>query len=341
MREIPGEALPPNLRWLILTENRIEELPAALGERRLLQKLMLAGNLLRDLPASLAGATALELVRLSSNRFEALPSWLARLPSLAWISWNGNPLGHELLPVSSAVSVPWLDFDVGECLGGGASGDVYRAAWRHQEGVSKPLQVALKVFRGAVTSDGAPDAELATGLAAGQHPNLTAALGRISEHPERKEGLLMPLLPADWCPLAAPPNFVTCSRDVYSPDLRLSPAATMRVAAGIASAAAHLHAKGILHGDLYAHNVLWDGVEGKAALTDFGAASVLPNGEEGRMWQRTEVRAWGLLLDELLERCSPVPPAMSRLQELVRACVQPDASGRPTMVDVVNSLDEL
>ena len=68
LREIPGEALPPLLRWLTLTDNRIEHLPNALGERPHLQKLMLAGNRLQSLPASITNAKSLELVRLSSNR---------------------------------------------------------------------------------------------------------------------------------------------------------------------------------------------------------------------------------------------------------------------------------
>jgi Leucine-rich repeat (LRR) protein len=81
MRAVPGEALPPKLRWLTLTGNRIEQLPANLGQRPLLQKMMLAGNRLRDLPANLADATSLELVRLSSNRFETLPP--LRIPTIA------------------------------------------------------------------------------------------------------------------------------------------------------------------------------------------------------------------------------------------------------------------
>jgi len=42
-----GEALPPMLRWLILTDNRIDRLPEVLGERPHLQKLMLSGALRR------------------------------------------------------------------------------------------------------------------------------------------------------------------------------------------------------------------------------------------------------------------------------------------------------
>ncbi|MGH8348733.1 MAG: leucine-rich repeat domain-containing protein, partial [Pseudomonas sp.] len=41
---VPAAALPPLLRWLILTDNCIETLPSELGERPFLQKLMLAGN---------------------------------------------------------------------------------------------------------------------------------------------------------------------------------------------------------------------------------------------------------------------------------------------------------
>ena len=56
---VPGHALPPSLRWLILTDNALGALPVALGERPSLQKLMLAGNRLQTLPDSLAQADKL------------------------------------------------------------------------------------------------------------------------------------------------------------------------------------------------------------------------------------------------------------------------------------------
>ncbi|MGE5387633.1 MAG: leucine-rich repeat domain-containing protein, partial [Hyphomicrobiales bacterium] len=95
LSEVPGEALPPRLRWLTLTDNAIERLPDALGARPDLQKLMLAGNRLDTLPEGLAGAASLELIRLSANRFERLPAWLRALPSLAWISWSANPCARD------------------------------------------------------------------------------------------------------------------------------------------------------------------------------------------------------------------------------------------------------
>ena len=65
---VPAAALPPQLRWLILTDNRISQLPSELGERPLLQKLMLAGNQLTELPHSLINCHNLELIRIASNR---------------------------------------------------------------------------------------------------------------------------------------------------------------------------------------------------------------------------------------------------------------------------------
>ncbi len=90
-RRVPAAALPPALRWLILTDNRIATLPEELG-RRPLQKLMLAGNRLEALPESMAACEGLELLRIAANRFQRLPAWLATLPRLAWLAYAGNPL---------------------------------------------------------------------------------------------------------------------------------------------------------------------------------------------------------------------------------------------------------
>ncbi|ATQ69992.1 MULTISPECIES: leucine-rich repeat-containing protein kinase family protein [Methylosinus] len=321
LREIPAESLPPSLRWLTLTDNRIERLPDALAQRPQLQKLMLAGNRLSALPRGLAEAPALELIRLAANRFETLPAWLGDIPTLAWISWNGNP-AERALPAARAAAAPWAEIELGARLGGGASGDVFRATWRGRS-------VAVKLFRGAMTSDGAPESEMAASLSAGGHPHLVSALGRVVGHPEGRAGLMTPLLPEHWRALAGPPDFTSCSRDVYDEALRLEPAAALRLARGIATAAAHLHACGVLHGDLYAHNIVWDGRDGEAALADFGAASALPEGDE--RWTRVEVRAFGVLLEELAALSDAEP-----LRALARACLQPH--GRPSMADVAQEL---
>jgi hypothetical protein len=188
-----------------------------------------------------------------------------------------------------------------------------------------------------MTSDGLPAHEMAACLAAGEHPHLMSALGRITEHPRGMDGLLMPLAPAHWRPLADPPSLESCSRDVYDPGLCFSAETARRLLRAIAGATAHLHGRGLMHGDLYAHNIMWDGAGGEAKLTDFGAACALPLTDDGADWRRIESRAFGLLAAEILARC-PHGPTLSGLHEIARACIQQDVRARPSMADVARVL---
>lgn len=76
----------------------------------------------------------------------------------------------------------------------------------------------------------------------------------------------------------------------------MSVVTAVRVLLGIASAAEHLHRKKIKHGDLYAHNILWDEGTGHALLGDFGAGSAY--GEE--RVEGLEVFAFGCLVEDLI-----------------------------------------
>lgn len=322
MREVPAEALPPKLRWLTLTDNRIAVLPAALGRRPELQKLMLAGNALTALPETLAEAPALELVRISANRFGTLPGWLAEHPALAWLGLAGNPALDG--PAPAARLVPWAALTPGALLGEGASGRVHHALWAGRE-------VALKLFKGTMTSDGLPRHEMAACLVAGAHPNLVGALGEVRDHPEGQAALLMPLIPRDWRALAGPPSLASCTRDVYAPGLRLEPDAALTLARGIASAVAHLHGAGVLHGDLYAHNILWDGALGAAVLGDFGAAALI--GADAGL-TRIETRALGILLEEL----HALAPAATALSAIAQRCLARHPADRPSLAEVAAAL---
>lgn len=330
LSEVPADALPPAVRWLTLTDNAIAAVPKALGERPALQKLMLAGNRLESLPGSLADLARLELIRLSANRFEALPGWLVDLPRLAWAAFAGNPFDTAAAP--DVTAAPWSQLEVGPMLGEGASGQVHQALWTPPGGA--PREVALKLFKGAMTSDGLPEREMAACLAAGAHPNLTGALGRLTGHPNEADGLLMALLPPDWRILAGPPSRETCSRDVYDPALRLPAEVALRIAREVGTAAAHLHARGLTHGDLYAHNILWDGQAGAAVLSDFGAAAFMP-ADLAPGLERLEVLAWGLLLGELLDLCD-APPANARAVQM--ACTAPEVMHRPRLIEALDAL---
>ncbi|MDH4481795.1 MAG: leucine-rich repeat-containing protein kinase family protein [Rhodoferax sp.] len=342
---VPAQSLPPLLRWLTLTDNQIEELPKEIGQCVHLQKLMLAGNRLRALPASMAACHRLELLRIAANDLAVLPDWLFDLPRLSWLAFAGNPFGAELQAAALAHRsaalplVPWPSVQLHELLGEGASGLIHRASIA-QNGATQTA--AVKLFKGAMTSDGLPHSELAACLRAGHHPHLIALRGRVGAHPQGHQGLVMDLIDPAFQTLAAPPSLESCTRDIYAPDRRFDLTDALRIACAIASAACHLHRQGVLHGDLYAHNTLHN-AQGQATLGDFGAASLYQPEDLalGERLQRVEARAFGYLLEELLDRAdaaSGSEAVVDRLQGLVTRCLSESPPERPLFAEIDASL---
>ncbi|MGH8388604.1 MAG: leucine-rich repeat-containing protein kinase family protein [Pseudomonas sp.] len=341
---VPGEALPPLLRWLILTDNCISELPTELGQRPHLQKLMLAGNQLQHLPDSLRDCHRLELIRIAANRLTELPEWLLCLPSLCWLAYAGNPLETEAdaAALEATASIGWSHLRLEQKLGEGASGVIHRASWAAPG--QADTQVAVKLYKGEMTSDGSPLHEMNACITAGIHPNLIRVEGRIIDHPQQTDGLVMQLVDPSYRNLAGLPSLASCSRDVYAQDTRFSADVALRIACGIASVAEHLHLQGITHGDLYGHNILWN-KHGDCLLGDFGAASFHATADnlESRALQRIEVRAFGVLLGELLERIDAglSEGQRAQLEGLQQRCYQPDVLARPGFGEIVRLLDRL
>jgi len=344
---LPASSLPKQLRWLILTDNQLGELPSELGQCTRLQKLMLAGNRLKYLPDELAGLQRLELLRISANCFDGLPEWVYFLPRLAWLAFSGNPFSDvaefAAMKKQSLVDIDWCRIEMQRKLGEGASGVIHQAVWQNSS--DKAIPVAVKLFKGSVTSDGLPRSEKAACIAAGEHPNLVAVAGKISGHPDNTPGLVLSLIDSSFRNLANPPSLDSCTRDVYPDKARSSIGVTLSLAQGVAAAATHLHERGIMHGDLYAHNILCN-EQGECLLGDFGAASFIDR-KDGRQLlalQRIEVRAFGCLLEELLERCVVAPDAASvleRLRVLQQRCDQLDVSERPLFSEIMHDLAEI
>ena len=303
---VPAQSLPPRLRWLILTDNQLGELPEELGQCTRLQKLMLSCNQLTALPGSLAHCRQLELLRIASNRFTQLPEVIWQLPQLAWLAMAGNPMTQksELLePVNRAQkAIFYQNLQLHEELGQGASGHIYRATL---QGSHQPHQsIAVKVFKAAHTSDGTPQSELAAGLAAGQHPHLLTPLAAVTGHPQQQLAMALPLLASELQVLAGPPSFDSCTRDVYAAGALFTSAAAEKLLHSVRSALAHLHGLGIVHGDLYAHNILWNPATGDAVLSDLGAACLtheLPQKQMAQL-QQIELRALRHLEEEIQAR---------------------------------------
>lgn len=312
------EVLPDTISWLILTDNRLKSLPNSIGKLHKLQKCALAGNRLETLPDEMAMCRNLELLRLSANNLQAIPSWLWSLPKLSWLAFSGNPCSPKAQFELQAI--PYESLEVKEKLGSGASGDIYKAYSKsHKE------EVALKLFKGAITSDGYAHDEMNATMSTGEHPNLIKVLSKLAG--DERLGLVLEYIPDVYRNLGLPPDFETCTRDTFTEETTFTPESILEVAKGIASAAAHLHARGLMHGDLYAHNILIND-DDHCYLGDFGAASFYePHRKE---FERIEVRAFGCLLEDMLSLC-PIKEGniYTILEELREKCMNEAVEERP------------
>jgi Leucine-rich repeat (LRR) protein len=325
---VPPRSLNSNLRWLILTNNRVTELPAQIGNCSRMQKLMLAGNKLTELPDSMANCLNLELLRISANQLNKFPVWLLSMPKLSWLAFSGNPFSYKP-SVQSLKAINSQELEINQLLGEGASGVISKATWRQGNETS---EVAVKIFKGAVTSDGLPEDEMDACITAGNHDGLVELIGQITNHPENKKGLVMKLIPESFYNLGLPPNMTSCTRDVFKPGMGLTPTHVLKIAGTIASVADHLHCKGIMHSDLYAHNILVDD-DSNTLFSDFGAACFydLSNTETAKSLELLEVRAFGCLLDDLISLCNEAEhPGIEKLAVLRDICMSEHRINRPS-----------
>lgn len=342
---MPEHGLPPKLRWLILTDNRIKKLPHSIGRLTRLQKLMLAGNALTQVPDSLQHCTQLELIRLSANRLTQFPQHLLHLPRLAWLAFAGNPFCRLPAKHTARPRVSLEDLRLLEVLGQGASGVIYRAEWRHPNAglADTNAQVAVKLFKGQVTSDGYAQDEMQASLDAEAHPNLVAALASIADH--EQSGLVMRLIPAGFANLGQPPSFASCTRDTFAEGAQRPLRQLLDMACSMADVLSHLHARGLSHGDVYAHNTLCD-ADGRVLFGDFGAAARfdhLPEHQQQAI-QRIELRAFGHLLDDMLNLCADSAEhqaTFDALRRLQLQCATADASSTLNLQGVKQTLDGL
>ena len=136
------------------------------------------------------------------------------------------------------------------------------------------------------TSDGRPADEKAAAVAAQPHPSILPVLADIAGGPL---AMAMPLLDMRvYGVLARPPSFSSVSRDTYPATTRFRSIDILTTLSGIAAALASLASRGIVHGDIYGHNILVpNGACGDILssppprsppplLTDFGAAWFAP-----------------------------------------------------------------
>jgi serine/threonine protein kinase len=253
---------------------------------------------------------------------------LLQLPNLCWIGLASNPFlqsyvdakvkeGAHHLPVWDDPELSREDWPV---LGQGAGGVTRQVVWKGQP-------VAVKTFSGALTSDGLPQDERAISVAVASldHPGpgttstSSSSSCLISMVGQTPGGALIMELLQGYTALAGPPSFETCSRDVYPRQQFLSWDDVWTIVTGLLQVLVQLHTLGICHGDFYGHNILISSSEDESSstkssndsttssfrvkLSDFGAAFFYdPTSESAKDIERVEVRAFGVLVEELLEQ---------------------------------------
>ena len=334
IKSIHPDALSSSLRWLILTDNQLSTLPNTIGRCTKLQKLMLSGNQIGSLPKEIENCKQIELIRLSSNQLTEPPMQLLTLPNLAWIALSENPFlqvknenQHDgMTRTTGTLKIyPQNELDdptQGIILGKGASGITRKYTIASSSSVN--VDVAVKEFYSNITSDGNPQIEKMISYTTATKlnnscPSLIQILGQT-----KKGNLIMELL-MNYQVLAQPPTLQSCSRDVYdqydndtnddsnndsnknSNHINWMEYVTFTrmvyLVQHLLQALVELHSLGISHGDFYGHNILFSTKNEKQIwLTDFGAAFFYcRNAEYGMIIERIECRAFGHLLEEVLD----------------------------------------
>ncbi|MGY5797493.1 protein kinase [Rheinheimera faecalis] len=336
LTEFAEASLPEQLEWLILTDNQLTQLPNDFGRYTKLRKVAMAGNQLSSLPDSMQQCRDLGLLRLSLNQFESFPDWLFELPKLAWLALGANPACP--VPEAQAITAHSLpDYQLLEKLGEGASGVIYQARFAQDNEL-----VALKQFKGWITSDGCPKDEMNNYLNAGDHPNLIAVKAKLTDCD--LPGLVMELVPASFSVLGQPPSFDTCTRDTFTQGQNLTLLKLKQLAQQVVNVMAHLHQKQIVHGDLYAHNMLVN-EDQQLYLGDFGAATALnalPK-QQQQLFCALEVRAFGYWLLDMQSLLSVDESAEfeQRFAAMVQLSMQQKVSSRPGFQQLQVLLTEL
>lgn len=328
----PEHALPENIRAIVLTDNRITKVPQTIGDHAHLQKLLMTGNRLRSIPEALRACQNLEIIRLSVNDIPEPPEWLFDMPRLAWYADSSNPFSPAIS--QQPPEIDWSTLAIGKKLGSSANNVV------HQAQLQDGKEVAVKLFGGSMVTDGMAADDMNACLLAGEHANVVGAIGKLVNAPDGQKGLVMPLVPADFTNLGKPPSFTTICRDTYPDGQTFLLPYVVTVLKSVAMAMTYLHSRGIMHGDLYAHNILTNAI-GESRVGDFGGASLYePGSASGRRRERIDVCAFGHLLEELLSRCdTPAQDAtMAKLQELQKRCTDERAAQRPLFAEIVGDL---
>ncbi|KAF5838510.1 kinase-like domain-containing protein [Dunaliella salina] len=253
---------------------------------------------------------------------------------------------------------PFDDVKLGQLLGTGSYGRVYRGLWNG-------AVVAVKVLEHLQHDDdpGAPDKEA---ILNGQlsHPSIVQmykSCAREIGHSQEEDGksIMETWMVMEYCNKgslcdAVDKGWFRSKTSLFEPDWK----ALIVTAKEIASAMCYLHGCNILHGDLTSNNILLAGGEKDqrmfvSKVADFGLSRVLDLGNdtiqtktygtvtymppellmEGKMTKACDVTSL-----KSLQLATSCPTA---LKKFIFKCLSVKAEDRPTFAEILPMLDEL
>jgi serine/threonine protein kinase len=116
--------------------------------------------------------------------------------------------------------------------------------------------------------------------------------------------LIMNLIPNSYTNLGLPPCFASCTRDNFPAGFSLSVNQIATIVKQMEDVYEHLHVNQVCHGDLYAHNTLFD-EKANIIFGDFGAATMyhMLSDEQQQLIKAIESRALIHFIEDLLSIC--------------------------------------
>jgi len=357
-----------NVRKLMLANNKLTTFEPADGLGKL-ELLRLANNDLASIAPSVLTLPNLAWIALNGN-----PRLFSSSGEKHFLDKDDETAPRQQTPRRKLRRAEWADVDFGEKpqhLGSGASGVVRAATWQHAKVAVKQLQdrgsdgratdevAAIDALYGGDDDDGddGDDDAVEEGSSFTKKTNTAttipsslvwtyAVLEKEDKASSSSYGVIMELLPRGVRDLAKPPTIVEMTRDRYRDAEQFSPRFATTVLAELGRALTYLHAKKVAHGDVYAHNTLVDAETNAVKLGDLGAAfcygGFFLEGDAALLFEKIEVRAFGILMEELNARLSNRKATVHRpLGLLARDCLQPDVRNRPTFKDIQPRLDAL
>jgi serine/threonine-protein kinase len=281
-------------------------------------------DVLEEIAGSILDGTPVDWSRLESPGSPTDPALVLQLKTLATLGAVGGTLDAGA-PGQGA----WGHLRVLECIGRGASGEVYRA-WDTR----LDREVALKLMSVDTPASAQPSSLIEEGrlLARVRHPNVATIYG--AERIGGRIGLWMELVKGKTL------------EEAVAGGKRFAPAEVVTLGREICSAVSAVHAAGVIHRDIKAQNVMATD-SGRVVLMDFGTGLEKTSGLEsvagtplylapevlrGEMATvQSDIYGVGVLLYRLLTHTFPV--RAQTLDDLGRA----HAAGERTSVRAARS----